>query len=65
MIASAIAALFILVALIALLGLWWKGATVIFLPGLGVVVATRLILLLCLILEVVCVILVFRSWRSI
>jgi hypothetical protein len=42
----------ILVALIGVLGFWMKGADVILLPGLGLLIATRLILVLLVILEI-------------
>ena len=42
----------ILVALIGVLGFWMKGADVILLPGLGLLIATRLILVLLVTLEI-------------
>ena len=42
----------ILVALIGVLALWMQGADVILLPGLGLLIATRLILVLLVILEI-------------
>jgi hypothetical protein len=60
---NAISALLILLAIlisvltIGVLIMWWKGVTSIFLPGLGIVVATALVVLLLLIIEVVVVVL--------
>jgi hypothetical protein len=42
----------ILVALIGVLGFWMKGADVILLPGLGLIIATPLILALLVTLEI-------------
>jgi hypothetical protein len=42
----------ILVALIGVLGFWMKGAAVIALPGLGLIIATPLILVLLVTLEI-------------
>ena len=42
----------ILVTLIGVLGLWMQGADVILLPGLGLLIATPLILTLLVILEI-------------
>jgi hypothetical protein len=42
----------ILVALIGVLGFWMKGADVIALPGLGLIIATPLILALLVTLEI-------------
>jgi len=47
-----ILAIAILVALIAILGFWMKGATVIVLPGLGVLIGTPLILTVLIIIEI-------------
>ena len=60
---NAISALLILIAAlmsvltIGVLILWWKGVGSIVLPGLGIIVATPLIVLLLLIVEVVVVLL--------
>ncbi len=56
LILSMLAALLILVLFILVLGLWMKGVSSVALPGLGLIVATPLILLL-LFLETVFVIL--------
>ncbi|MBA3242074.1 MAG: hypothetical protein H0T60_12675 [Acidobacteria bacterium] len=57
LILSMLAALLILVLFILVLGLWMKGVSSVALPGLGLIVATPLILLLLLFLETVFVIL--------
>ena len=57
LILSVLAALFILILFILLLGLWMKGASSLALPGLGLIVATPLILLVLLFLETVFVLL--------
>ena len=57
LILSTLAALFILILFIVALGLWMKGASSLVLPGLGIIVATPLILILLLFLETVFVLL--------
>lgn len=57
LILSTLAALFVLVLFILLLGLWLKGASSLALPGLGLIVATPLVLLVLLSLEIVFVLL--------
>ena len=53
LILATLAALFILVLCILLLGLWMKGVGAVALPGLGIIVATPLLLMALLSLEVV------------
>jgi hypothetical protein len=50
-----IAAILTSVFTIGLLLLWWKGVNTIVLPGMGLIVATPLMVLLLLIVEVVTV----------
>jgi hypothetical protein len=57
LILATLAALFILVLCILLLGLWMKGVSAVVLPGLGIIVATPLLLMALLFLEVVFVLL--------
>ncbi len=57
LIISMLAALFVLILFILLLGLWMRGASSLALPGLGLIVATPLILLVLLFLETVFVLL--------
>jgi len=47
----------ILVAIIGVLGFWMKGAASIVLPGLGIIVATPLLLILFIVVELILVIL--------
>ncbi|MDQ3668151.1 MAG: hypothetical protein M3410_16575 [Acidobacteriota bacterium] len=47
----------ILVAIIGVLGFWMKGADSIALPGLGIIVATPLLLILLIVVEIILVIL--------
>ena len=47
----------ILVAIIGLLGVWMKGADSIALPGLGIIIATPLLLILLIVVELILVIL--------
>ena len=47
----------ILVAIIGVLGVWMKGADSIALPGLGLIVATPLLLILLIVGEIILVIL--------
>lgn len=57
-------AVILLVAIIGVLGLWLKGADVIAFPGLGILVATGLMLALLIVIEiavVICAALLIRS----
>jgi hypothetical protein len=53
LILSTLAALFILVLCILVLGLWMKGVGAVALPGLGIIVGTPLMLMALLFLEIV------------
>ena len=57
LILSTLAALLILVLFILALGLWMRGAHALALPGLGIIIATPLVLALLLFLETVLVLL--------
>lgn len=52
---SVLVAILILTLFIIFLGLWMKGLTSVVLPGLGVIVATPLVVLLLLVVEIVMV----------
>ena len=58
-------AVILLVAIIGVLGLWMKGVDAIAFPGLGIIVATGLMLGLLIIIEVACVISAALLIRSI
>ena len=47
----------VLVSIIGVLGLWMKGASSVVLPGLGIIVATPLLLMLLLVAEIILVVL--------
>lgn len=47
----------VLVAIIGVLGFWMKGASSIALPGLGIIVATPLLLMLLCVVEIILVVL--------
>lgn len=47
----------LLVSIIGVLGFWMKGASSIVLPGLGIIVATPLLLILLLVAEIILVVL--------
>ena len=57
LILSVLAALLILILFILALGLWMKGVSALALPGLGIIVATPLVLMALLFLETVFVLL--------
>ncbi len=48
--------LFLLLAIIGTLGMWMKGVEMLALPGLGIIIATPLLLVLLIIIEIVLVI---------
>jgi len=52
---SVIVSILILIMFILLLGFWMKGATSLMLPGLGVIVATPLVLILLMVVEIIMV----------
>ena len=52
---SVIVSIVILILLIIFLGLWMKGLSVVALPGLGLIVATPLVLIFLLVVEIVMV----------
>jgi hypothetical protein len=52
---SVIISIVILILFILFLGLWMKGTTSLALPGLGVIVATPLVLILLLVVETIMV----------
>lgn len=52
---SVIVSIVILIMFILLLGFWMKGATSLMLPGLGVIVATPLVLVLLMVVEIIMV----------
>lgn len=52
---SVIVSILILILFIIFLGLWMKGSSILALPGLGIIVATPLALMLLLVVEVVVV----------
>ncbi len=52
---SVIVSIVILILFILFLGLWMKGTTSLALPGLGVIVATPLVLILLLVVETIMV----------
>ena len=52
---SVIVSILLLILFIIFLGLWMKGSSVLALPGLGVMVATPLVLILLLVAEIVMV----------
>ena len=52
---SVIVSILILILFITFLGLWMKGSTSLVLPGLGVIVATPLVVILLLVVEIVMV----------
>jgi|GEM_PF-5609163 len=54
---SVLIAAIVLVAIIAVLGFWMKGASSMVLPGLGIIVATPLLLILLLVVEIILVVL--------
>ena len=52
---SVIVSILILILFIIFLGLWMKGSSNLFLPGLGLIVTTPLVLMLLLVVEIVMV----------
>lgn len=52
---SVISCILILILFIILLGLWMKGTSSLVLPGLGLIIATPLVLILLLVVEIVMV----------
>jgi hypothetical protein len=52
---SVIVSILVLILFIIFLGLWMKGSTSLVLPGLGVIVATPLVLLMLLVVEIIMV----------
>jgi hypothetical protein len=52
---SVIVSILVLILFIIFLGLWMKGSTSLVLPGLGLIVATPLVLLLLLVVEIIMV----------
>jgi hypothetical protein len=52
---SIIISIVVLILFIILLGVWMKGASSVALPGLGVIVATPIVLLLLLVVEIIVV----------
>ena len=52
---SVIVSILILILFIIFLGLWMKGSSIVALPGLGVIVATPLALLMLLVVEIIMV----------
>jgi hypothetical protein len=52
---SVIVSILILILFIIFLGFWMKGSSILALPGLGVIVATPLVLILLLVVEIVMV----------
>ena len=57
LILATLAALFLLILFILLLGLWMRGADSLAIPGLGIIVATPLVLLSLFLLEAALVLL--------
>lgn len=62
---SVIIAIVILTLFIILLGLWMKGSSSLAFPGLGLIVATPLVLILLLVAEIVMVLIAAYLVRSI
>jgi hypothetical protein len=52
---SLIIAIVILILFIILLGIWMKGSSSLLLPGLGLIVATPVVLILLLVVEIIIV----------
>ena len=57
-------ALLSFVAIIVLAGLWLNGGKIVFIPGLQIVIATPLLILVLASIEIVMLVFAFLIWRT-